>query len=115
MHYRQWVNSWRRKMPPWTDELDLYLQQPLETTSNPIQWWRDHLETFPALSQLALDVFAVPAIAADCERAFSTAKLTLTSQRLLMVLGTIETLQLSKNWMKRGVLMPLQSFTLLPS
>ncbi|KAF5482734.1 putative AC transposase [Colletotrichum fructicola] len=115
VHYRQWVNSWRRKTPPRTDELDLYLRQPPETTSDPVRWWRDHSETFPALSRLALDVFAVPAMAADCERAFSTAKLTLTSQRLSMVPGTIETLQLSKNWMKRGVLMPLQSFTLLPS
>ncbi|KAF5484195.1 putative AC transposase [Colletotrichum fructicola] len=94
VHYRQWVNSWRRKTPPRTDELDLYLRQPPETTSDPVRWWRDHSETFPALSRLALDVFAVPAMAADCERAFSTAKLTLTSQRLSMVPGTIETLQL---------------------
>ncbi|KAF4491061.1 Pyruvate decarboxylase [Colletotrichum fructicola Nara gc5] len=65
VHYRQWVNSWRRKTPPRTDELDLYLRHPPETTSDPVRWWRDHSETFPALSRLALDVFAVPAMAAD--------------------------------------------------
>ncbi|KAF9871170.1 transposase-like protein [Colletotrichum karsti] len=114
VHYRQWVNSRRRQTPPRTDELDLYLRQPPEATSDPVRWWRDHAETFPALSRLALDVFAVPAMATDCERAFSTAKLTLTSQRLSMLPGTIETIQLSKNWLRRGVLSPVNFGLLSP-
>jgi hypothetical protein len=40
--------------------------------------------------QLALDVFAIPAMASDCERQFSLAKLTLTSQRLSIGADTLE-------------------------
>ncbi|KAM4066285.1 integrase core domain-containing protein [Hirsutella rhossiliensis] len=53
-------------------------------------WWRDYKQTFPALSSFALDVFAIPAMATDCERQFSLAKLTLTSQRLAMRADTLE-------------------------
>ncbi|KAF6820625.1 transposase-like protein [Colletotrichum plurivorum] len=112
-HFRQWVNSRHRQTPPRTDELDLYLRRPPEETSEPVRWWLNHSDTFPTLSRLAIDVLAVPAMAADCERAFSTAKLTLTSQRMNMKPETIESLQLSKNWLKRGVILPDNGFGLL--
>ncbi|KAF6782353.1 transposase-like protein [Colletotrichum sojae] len=112
-HFRQWVNSRRRQTPHRTDELDLYLRQPPEETSEPLRWWLDHSDTFPTLSRLAIDILAVPTMAADCERAFSTAKLTLTSQRMSMKPETIESLQLSKNWLKRGVMLQNNGFGLL--
>ncbi|KAK2052648.1 hypothetical protein LY76DRAFT_670117 [Colletotrichum caudatum] len=43
-------------------------------------------------------------MALDCEQAFSVARLTLTSQRLSMTAESMERLQLTKNWLKRGVL-----------
>jgi hypothetical protein len=55
------------------------------------------------LSKLALDVLAIPAMASDCERAFSTAKLMLTSQRLAMKPDNMGKLQLMENWLKRGI------------
>lgn len=45
-------------------------------------------ETSPTLAQMALDIFAIPAMAADFEKAFSLAKLTLTSQKLSMDIKT---------------------------
>ncbi|KAF6782558.1 transposase-like protein [Colletotrichum sojae] len=104
-HFRQWVNSRRRQPPAQPDEVDIFLRQPSEPTPDPVKWWMEHRETYPQLSQFALDVFAIPAMAADCERAFSSAKLTLTSQRLRMKPGMIEKLQLTKNWLKRGTLL----------
>jgi hypothetical protein len=55
------------------------------------------------ISQLALDILAIPAMATDCERSFSLAKLTLTTQRLSMTTETLEKLQCLKNWVRHGV------------
>ncbi|EMT73071.1 hypothetical protein FOC4_g10000323 [Fusarium odoratissimum] len=50
----------------------------------------------------ALDVFAIPAMATDCERQFSLAKLTLTSQRLAMGADTLERVHCLGNWVRHG-------------
>ena len=61
-------------------ELERYLRLKLPIgVDNPITWWMDRRQEFPTLSTLALDLFSIPAMAADCERAFSLAKLTLTT------------------------------------
>ena len=41
-------------------------------------------------------------MAADCERAFSVAKLAMTSQRQSMRPETLEALQCMKNWIRHG-------------
>lgn len=52
---------------------------------------------------MALDILAIPAMAADCERSFSIiTKLTLSSQRHVMKWETIGMLQIPKNWLKNG-------------
>lgn len=43
-------------------------------------------------------------MAADCERTFSLAKLTLTSQRLSMDPRTLELIQCLKNWLRRNAI-----------
>lgn len=64
---------------------------------NPVAWWLLQREAFPTVSQLAIDIFAIPTMTADCERAFSLAGLTLTSQRLAMASNTMEQIQCIKN------------------
>ena len=83
-------------------ELERYLrlELPIEV-DNPVRWWMDRRQQFPTLSTLALDLFSIPAMAADCERAFSLAKLTLTTQRLAMDPKTLEMVQCLKNWLRR--------------
>ena len=44
----------------------------------------------------------MPAMATDCERSFSLAKLAVTSQRLSMSTETLEKLQCLKNWVRHG-------------
>ncbi|TQW01722.1 hypothetical protein IF2G_10704 [Cordyceps javanica] len=73
-----------------------------QETDDPTNWWMTHQGSFPVLSQLALDVIAIPAMATDCERSFSLAKLSLTSQRLSMSSTTLEALQCVKNWTRHG-------------
>ncbi|KAJ6437529.1 tyrosinase [Purpureocillium lavendulum] len=92
-HYTQWINSRTKKTFATSgsvSELDKYFRLELQDTQEPIQWWRDHGNSFPALSSFALDVLAIPAMASDCERQFSLAKLTLTSQRPAMGADTLE-------------------------
>ena len=75
-------------------EIERYLRLELPIPGvNPIEWWMEHRQQFPTLSQLALDLFSIPAMAADCERAFSLAKLTLTTQRLSINPKTLEIAQ----------------------
>lgn len=61
----------------------LFAVEPQET-DDPVDWWIAHQGSFPVLSRLVLDIFAIPAMATDCERCFSLARLSLTSQRLSM-------------------------------
>jgi hypothetical protein len=103
-HYEQWVKSKQRRViyTSGDRELDRYLRlEPVET-DDPVQWWIDHKSSFPRLSRLALDIFAIPAMATDCERAFSLAKLSETSQRQAMQPDTLDELQCSKNWIRHG-------------
>ncbi|KAF6815154.1 transposase-like protein [Colletotrichum plurivorum] len=93
--YRQWLNN-RAQVVATNEasELDRYYRQSIaQPVDDPVQWWISHRKTFPNLSRLALDILAVPAMATDCERAFSLAKLTLTSQRLSMRPQTLEETQ----------------------
>ncbi|KJZ75821.1 hypothetical protein HIM_04645 [Hirsutella minnesotensis 3608] len=104
-HYTQWINSKTKKAFATSgsvSELDKYLRLEPQDTQEPIQWWRDHKHTFPTLSSFALDVLAIPAMATDCERQFSLAKLTLTSQRLAMGADTLEQVHCLKNWVRHG-------------
>jgi hypothetical protein len=104
--FDQWVKSRRlRRLSQEESELSSYLnidRSYLPDVINPVAWWLTQRETFPTVSQLAIDILAIPAMAADCERAFSLAKLTLTSQRLAMASSTMEQIQCLKNWVHRG-------------
>ena len=86
------------------DELERYYRMGSQKIEDPVQWWLGNRDIFPRLSRLALDIFAIPAMASDCERAFSNAKLTMTSQRIRMSDLTLEVLQLLKNWLCHGAI-----------
>lgn len=79
-------------------ELDRYLRLESQNVDDPVAWWRTHMDEFPRLSKLALDILAIPAMASDCERAFSLAKLIMTSQRIRMNDLTLGELMMLKNW-----------------
>jgi hypothetical protein len=78
-------------------EIDRNLEESPVPGVNPIAWWLANREKYPKVSQFALVIFAIPAMAADCERAFSLAKLTLSGQKLSMAPLTLEHLQCLKN------------------
>ncbi|KAH7460202.1 hypothetical protein FOMA001_g18165 [Fusarium oxysporum f. sp. matthiolae] len=103
--YTQCINSKTKKAFATggsVGELEKYLRLEPQDTQDAIEWWRDHRASFPSLSSFALDVFTIPAMASDCERQSSLAKLTLTSQRLSMGADTLEHVQCLKNWVRQG-------------
>ena len=103
--FDDWVNSRFHMLDPGNTELDRYLQLDpahLQGVQDPLQWWVSQRSAFPTLSQLALDILAIPAMSADCERTFSLSKLTLTTQRRSMAPRTLEHTQCLKNWIERG-------------
>ena len=51
-----------------------------EDVRNPLQWWRDHRSTYPNLAQMAIDLFAIPAMSSECERSFSKASYTISAR-----------------------------------
>jgi hypothetical protein len=79
-------------------ELDRYLRLESQAVDNPIDWWRSHMDEYPRLAKLALNILAIPAMASDCERAFSLAKLIMTSQRTRMSDLTLGELMMLKDW-----------------
>ncbi|EXM15424.1 hypothetical protein FOTG_16218 [Fusarium oxysporum f. sp. vasinfectum 25433] len=68
--YTQWINSKTKKAFATggsVGELERNLCLEPQDTQDAIQWRRDHRASFPSLSSFALDVFAIPAMASDCE------------------------------------------------
>jgi hypothetical protein len=52
---------------------------------------------------MATDYLAIPSTSCSCERAFSSARRTITDDQNRLSSSTIEALQLQKNWVRRGV------------
>ena len=48
---------------------------------NLIKWWNDAQSAFPTLYLWALDILAIPAMSAECERVFSSTKKLITLER----------------------------------
>lgn len=89
--YREWVESRASRRPPSrSGELDKYCSLSIQVVSDPIQWWISHKAEFPQLSQMALDILAIPVMADDPEQAFSEGKLIVTDQRCAMLDSTLE-------------------------
>ena len=40
----------------------------------PIEWWHDHVDENPTISQMGLDFFPAPAMSAECERILQSCK-----------------------------------------
>ncbi|KAI8401357.1 hypothetical protein FOFC_18226 [Fusarium oxysporum] len=100
--FEQWVKSRQPKLSATGSELERYYRLEPEQVDDPVLWWIDHSNAFPRLSRFALDVLAIPAMSTDCERAFSLAKLTVSSQRHSLLGSSIESIQLLKNWIRGG-------------
>jgi hypothetical protein len=70
----------------------------------PLRWWRERGENlYPTLAVMAYDLFAMPAMSSECERAFSSAKKLINEQRYSLKTDIIEADQCIKSWLKNGI------------
>jgi hypothetical protein len=70
-----------------------------------VGWWLQPIQrqTFPTLSQLAVDVLSAFAMSAESERTFSKARRTSSWERSQLSANTIKCSELLKDWLYRGV------------
>jgi hypothetical protein len=73
------------------------------TDHNLLQWWMEN-ELYPQLRQLAFDTLSIPAMSAEIERIFSSAKKLLTPERNQMSDETIEVNELLRYWWSRDLI-----------
>jgi hypothetical protein len=72
--------------------------------ADPWLWWLQIGRTrYPVIFKMARDYLTIPSTSCDCERAFSRARRTITSDRNALSCSTVEALQLQKDWLNRGV------------
>jgi hypothetical protein len=83
------------------NEFELYCEQTPTMAKGGcdlIQWWWNNQNNFPTLSQMALDLLAIPAMSAECERVFSSAKKLITPARNGLQEDIIEASECLKAW-----------------
>jgi hypothetical protein len=96
---------YRKRAPEPRNELQAYLDlTPVEDfeSKNLFSWWELRKGQFPRLFNMAMDILAIPAMSSENERAFSTAKLILSSQRHSLQFETVQALQCLKMWARDG-------------
>ncbi|XP_040369412.1 uncharacterized protein LOC112187027 [Rosa chinensis] len=86
------------------NELDKYLMEASEEPSNPkfeiLAWWKENAPRYPILSQIAKDVFAVPASTVASESAFSLGKRVVDPFRASLTPSMVEGLVCLSDWLR---------------
>jgi hypothetical protein len=108
------------------DEYEIYCNEsPLEVTPSEtdvddathlrrlrgqiLQYWIDNEKRFPNLSRLAFDALSIPAMSAECERTFSSAKITIGEHRCSLEPPQIEAVECLRQWWNRQLVSRFQA------
>ena len=100
------LNTQRKKVKT-VSELDIFQTRPIYAhdldVADPLEWWHQHQLEYPVLYRMALDLFSIPGMSAECERVFSQAKKMITAERNRLAPEVVEADQLQKQWLLRGL------------
>ncbi|KIK40536.1 hypothetical protein CY34DRAFT_13654 [Suillus luteus UH-Slu-Lm8-n1] len=66
---------------PTNNELNAYLNTPIEDVDHALKWWQQRCTTYPHLSRVVLDYLTIPATSVNVERVFSCGHLLLSHVR----------------------------------
>ena len=80
------------------DELNRYLNSPVDNTVDPLIWWQTHEKNYPVLSQMAKDYLTIQATSVPSERTFSISGLTISKTRNRLDPETAQAIICMKNW-----------------
>jgi hypothetical protein len=99
----------KKKVDHANDDLEVFMAgDAIEIDCTPLQWWSrvEQRSRYPSLSQMALDLFSIPAESAEAERAFSGARRTASWERLKMSCDRLERVECIGNWLREGHILP---------
>jgi hAT family C-terminal dimerisation region len=100
----------RALVPVEGDVFNAYITAPAvgssEDDTSLLAWWDRPDNPYKPLKQQAFDLLSIPAMSAEVERVFSSAKRLLPPDRNRLSDDTIELLQLLKHWWKHGIVSP---------
>ena len=109
LHVDEEYSTHRTKRRRVETELQRYYEEGLESDiiNDPLKWWikrlNDPQNPYPILTRMAIDLFSVPAMSAECERVFSETKRFITDDRNRLSPKVIEASQCQKNWLDEGL------------
>jgi hAT family C-terminal dimerisation region len=88
------------------DEYESYCnEKPLpKAPPHLIQYWNRQAVNTPSLAQMALDLLAIPAMSAECERVFSSTKILISDHRNRLKDDIIEANECVRYWIKKDYL-----------
>ncbi|EXX74394.1 hypothetical protein RirG_051480 [Rhizophagus irregularis DAOM 197198w] len=86
------------------EELDHYLQLPVDVGTDPLMWWQAHYNEFPVLCNIARDFLPIQATSVASEQAFSVAGNTITKTRNRLLPETARACLCVKSWMDKGLI-----------
>jgi hypothetical protein len=97
--------AWRKRhqsTPNVEDEYKRYCASECTFDVDPQAWWMENTQqvNYPNLSKMALDILSIPAMSADSERLFSSAKLLITDLRNKLGMDITEAFECLKSWYK---------------
>ncbi|KFY79959.1 hypothetical protein V499_01108 [Pseudogymnoascus sp. VKM F-103] len=104
-HYLKWRDDKKGTSQSQLDEYQQYQRSPIIEVpdTDPRSWWLEPTQrkTYPNLSVMALDILSIPAMAAEPERLFSGAKITITDRRNSLEIEAIEAIECLKSWLRK--------------
>ncbi|WQF76861.1 Putative HAT dimerization domain, ribonuclease H-like superfamily [Colletotrichum destructivum] len=89
------------------DEFERWLSTKNDVHSkhdNPLEYWSAKRFEYPRVARMAIDVLSVPAMAAECERTFSSAGSMVSHKRHRLDASTIAVTQTVRSWLRAGLL-----------
>ncbi|KIK49060.1 hypothetical protein CY34DRAFT_70720 [Suillus luteus UH-Slu-Lm8-n1] len=86
------------------NELDEYLQQPLEKVDDALKWWSAQQKKYPNLSRMALDYLSAPASSTAVERVFSQARQLLHFTRNRLSSASIRAFLCLGSWSRHDLI-----------
>lgn len=100
--------------PTSSDEFDTYITDmpvslPDRRDTTLLRWWLKF--GTPRLQRMAFDFLSIPCTSCECERAFSSARRTITFERMSLKDETVEEVELLRSWWRQGLVHQPSSYT----
>lgn len=95
-------------LPAASDVYSIYaaIQRRISGITRPLDWWSSVgvQQRYPRLSQMAIDLFTIPAMSDEPERTFSSTGLMVTPHRSRLSPEIIGQAQCLKSWQQQGII-----------